>query len=571
MLLVLCCLPTALAADPSDRWFSLDTTADQGLAPPTRALDLETPQSALESFVAAARSGRPGDAAHVLDLRDIPRGDLPDRAIELAERLDAVLDRRVWNPWDRLLDRPDGMPTDSKDNPMAGSPRRSIRIALIDIDGVPHAIRLNRVKPTDGPAVWRFSRQTVDNIDPLFEAYGPTAFELWIPDPLRGSAFWGLKWWEIIAIPVMLLLALGAALLVFRGLGRLRRRDDTLGDFADGLRVPGALAAATVVLWIITTVVTFSGPFNVVFDPAIATLLMVAITLVVVRLIDAGVQATLTDGVDDLSDVENADARETYTNLSAFRRMLLLIGMTAGLGVVLSQTNLFANLGLSLVASASVLGIVLGFAGRTVLSNIMASLQIAFSKNARLGDQLIFDGYLCYVEKIHFTYVQLRTWDDRRLIVPVTELTSQTFENLSSVTPETIRSIRFELDPRADPELLRDAYESFLDGEERADDHREFIIVDHSPHSVTLRAELPLSVGEHRLGRPGRPARTSPGRGPQAGGRWTGDLPDPAREPHELRRPGETGALLTRHRPHGGGGRSHSLRASDGCGTTGTP
>ena len=66
-------------------------------------------------------------------------------------------------------------------------------------------IRIARVQAPGGEPVWVFSRQTVANVPALYEAYGPTRFEKALPPLLREQAFWTLAWWEVIALPLILL------------------------------------------------------------------------------------------------------------------------------------------------------------------------------------------------------------------------------------------------------------------------------------------------------------------------------------------------------------------------------
>ena len=133
-----------------------------------------------------------------------------------------------------------------------------------------------------------------------------------------------------------------------------------------------------------------------------------------------------------------------------------------GAVVDLSSADLAANLGLSLLTSAGALTIVLGFAARNVLGNIMASLQIALNQSARVGDRVVYKGELCHVERINMTFVQLRNWDSTRLIVPVEEFASETFSNWTLQDPAMLRVLKLKLDPRADIDMLRRTFKEVL-------------------------------------------------------------------------------------------------------------
>ena len=455
-------------------------------------LEIETPRSALEAFIGASRRKQFDRAALMLDFRALPESQRTERAEELAKRLYAVLERRVWISWDGLPDRPDGVvESPSKDSAMSGEVRRSFRLATLQVDNVPVSIRMNRVSIDGGDPVWVFSQQTVANVDMLFEAFGPTQMERSIPDSLRKEAILGLERWELIAAPLLLMLAAAAGVLVYRLAGRaLPNAKVWWHRIIAGTQLPAALLVSTAILWAtIEFIVTFSGPVSVMLDPLIIGGLILAMVFFISAVMDAVIELAVHEDVDDLSANEHEQLRNRYTNVSAARRLIILVLLFIGIGIVLSQTNLFTNLGLGILASAGVIGLTVGFAAREVLSNILASLQIAFSKSARIGDRLIYQGNLCSVEQIYFTYVQLLTWDDRRLIVPVNELVSTCFENLTLKDSQLIRHVTLLLDHRADPDLLRETFEEFVQEDERVleEEESKVEVVGHTPQGMETR------------------------------------------------------------------------------------
>ncbi len=103
---------------------------------------------------------------------------------------------------------------------------------------------------------------------------------------------------------------------------------------------------------------------------------------------------------------------------------------------------------------------------RKVLGDIMASVQIAFAQTARIGDAIRYDGQWCYVEKIGFTHLRLRTWDERRLIAPVSDFTSDSFENWTKQESRLMMHVELEFDNRADVEALRQPFREFVENDE---------------------------------------------------------------------------------------------------------
>jgi small-conductance mechanosensitive channel len=234
---------------------------------------------------------------------------------------------------------------------------------------------------------------------------------------------------------------------------------------------------------------TFSGPVNAVLTPLQTALLIIALVLIAVRGVDAVLDQVVRSNLKNISDEQTAEERDLYTNISAARRAVIVIAFIVGIGLILVQLNLSDTLGFSLLASAGAVGLVLAFAARKVLADIMASLQIALTKSARIGDAVLFEGNWCYVERINFTYVQLRSWDNRRIIVPVSEFVSSTFENWSKKDASMLKPVLLHLDHRADVDKLRDAFQKFVDGDDDLinKDDTKVQVIEHNAATMHVR------------------------------------------------------------------------------------
>ena len=469
-LILLATLTGAAAQDSAPtRYYEIDTL-NSGLPPAEAYIGHETPQGMMESFVAAANARNWQMAAHMLDLSDIDPALQAEMGPVLAKRMFDIAENGMWLDWGDLSDRPDAMATNvAAENPMAGEPRRNIRLAILELPDRPVSVRIARVKPADGEPVWLFSRQTVGNILALHEIYGPTRFEQSLPGFLRERAFWTLAWWEVVALPLVLLIAIGAAFLVHAWVGRVKWRQPSriARRILDSIQMPVALMACVGTFSLVNTLLfTFSGAVNRFLTPLQSTLFVIALAMIGVRIVDAVLDRVVQRNVEALGDSEAAEQRDLYTNISAARRVAIVLALGAGVSLVLIQTNAFESLGFSLLASAGVVGLVLAFAARSVLANIMASLQIALAKTARIGDAVLYDDQWCYVEKINFTYIQLQTWDNRRLIVPVNELVSHTFENWTKQDSSITKIVALRLDHRADVDRLREAFQEFVQNDE---------------------------------------------------------------------------------------------------------
>ena len=470
LLAVLLAAVPVRAQDGPSQWFFEVEAINPGLGPAPDDLDRETPQALLETFLSLAASDDPDEvarAAHLLDLREIAEGERAVRGPVLAGQLEEVISRKVWLDWADVTDRPDGLSAGGgSDDPLAGEPRRSIRLGLLELDDRPVPIRVNRIKPSDGDPVWLFSRQTVENVPALFELYGPTAFERALPDALKRTVVLGLAWWELVALPIVLALTFLVGLLVHRLMRAWADRTGRalVGDMVHATALPLAItAAAAFGFWVTANLFTFSAPIDAFLAPALTVLTVGAVLFITVHMFDLLLDYVLADDVSELEKPENANRRRFQTNLSAARRLVLVIVFLLAIGIVLMQLNLFEGAGAALLGSAGILTLVLAFAARSALANIMSSLQIAMSKSAKIGDAVLFEGQWAYVEKINFTYVQLKSWDMRRIIVPVNYFTSNPFENWTKRDPSMIKVVELRLNHFTDVDALRERFQAWVE------------------------------------------------------------------------------------------------------------
>ena len=432
-------------------------------------LDLDTPMGLMESFMRAGEKEDWARAGAALDLANVdPAERQPE---QLTAQLYDLMHRSVAFDWASLPDRPDAVDTTttSKD-PMSGVARRSLTIGQLELSNRTVPIRLARVQAPGGEPVWVFSRQTVENVPALYAVYGPSKFEKSLPPALREQAFWTLAWWEVIALPLILFAGALAAALTYLAISRLRRRQDEdskLYGVLQAIHLPATLLAfAGTFALVRLSFFRLSGPVKDLLDPLQLVLIIAAIIGIALSVIEALFDFATSQRTDELEAPDNNADRNFYTKMSAIRRIITVMILLAGIGFLLVASNLSSTLGFSIMASAGILGLVLAFAARKVLGDIMASVQIAFAQTARIGDAIRYDGQWCYVEKIGFTHLRLRTWDERRLIAPVSDFTNDSFENWTKEDASLMMHVELELDNRADVDALRQPFRDFVENDE---------------------------------------------------------------------------------------------------------
>lgn len=162
----------------------------------------------------------------------------------------------------------------------------------------------------------------------------------------------------------------------------------------------------------------------------------------------AGLVLAAADMILAKQDTESGDERagRVSTQVQLVGRVAAVLVWVLGIGGALLTFDGFRAVGASIFASAGVLSIIAGLAAQSSLANIFAGLQIAFGDSVRVGDTVIVEGEFGKVEEITLTYVVVRSWDERRLILPSTYFTTTMFENWTRTNREQTGVVLFDLD-----------------------------------------------------------------------------------------------------------------------------
>ncbi|WP_437790979.1 mechanosensitive ion channel family protein [Sorangium sp. So ce693] len=143
----------------------------------------------------------------------------------------------------------------------------------------------------------------------------------------------------------------------------------------------------------------------------------------------------------------------------------VLIVIVAG-ALVLMNFEAVRNVGVSLLASAGIAGVVLGLAAQKPVGAILSGLHILFTRPIDLGDKVVVDGEFGTIEEIRLTHVVVKIWDERRLIVPTARLLDQSFQNWTKHGSEKLGTVELYVDYRTPVDALRRHFESILPSSE---------------------------------------------------------------------------------------------------------
>lgn len=203
---------------------------------------------------------------------------------------------------------------------------------------------------------------------------------------------------------------------------------------------------------------------------------------------------------------ENFIARKHVTQVRVFKRVTDTIIVVITVSTALMTFDSVRQYGVSLFASAGAAGIIVGLAARPLLSNLIAGLQIAITQPIRIEDAVIIENEWGWVEDIASTYVVIRLWDWRRMVVPLSYFIEKPFQNWTRDTASLIGVIALHVDYRADvPRIRRWLQEAVkqsklwdgavvnlqvIDADSRTIELRALVSARNAPQSWDLRCEM---------------------------------------------------------------------------------
>lgn len=203
---------------------------------------------------------------------------------------------------------------------------------------------------------------------------------------------------------------------------------------------------------------------------------------------------------------DNLKARKIHTQYNILERIITVIIIFFAISAALMTFESIQKFGISLFASAGLASLIIGFSAQKIIASIIAGIQIAAAQPIRVDDVVIVEGEWGWIEEINLTYVVVKIWDQRRLIVPTTYFIENTFQNwtrkssfiLGTVFLHTdytvpIDEIRKELDRLLeDNELWNNKVKvvQVTDATEKSMQLRILVSADDSPTAWELRVFL---------------------------------------------------------------------------------
>ncbi|OKK22068.1 mechanosensitive ion channel protein [Streptomyces sp. CB00455] len=207
----------------------------------------------------------------------------------------------------------------------------------------------------------------------------------------------------------------------------------------------------------------------------------------VVHIASAAVESTYARYATGTRDP--ARLRRVRTQVTLIMRVVTAVVAVVAVAAMLLTFPGFRTLGTSMLASAGLIGIVAGVAAQSTLGNLFAGFQIAFGDMVRIGDTVVVDGEWGVVEEVTLTFLAVRTWDERRITMPVSYFTARPFENWSRGGIQMTGTVFIHCGHFVPVDLMREKLREVLHACPAWDGRAwDLAVTDTTPSTITVRA-----------------------------------------------------------------------------------
>lgn len=191
----------------------------------------------------------------------------------------------------------------------------------------------------------------------------------------------------------------------------------------------------------------------------------------------------------DVTASDNLKARAVSTQVNVLVKIVMVLILVIAGSTMLMTFDKVRQVGMSLLASAGIAGVIIGFAAQRSLATFIAGIQIAITQPIRLDDVVVVEGEWGRIEEITLTYVVVCVWDLRRLVLPITYFLEKPFQNWTRVSAELLGTVTLHCDYRVPVAVVRAELQNILAGTDLWDGRSSgLIVLEANEKTVVLRA-----------------------------------------------------------------------------------
>lgn len=310
-------------------------------------------------------------------------------------------------------------------------------------------------------------------------------------NPITDLSFSGMSPAAALSISASVVIAFSIHWVFFSLAARLARRGRSESDdvLVAAVRQPTRWLTVLLALAASLQPLTLGPRVGTIWSVGSKMILALIIGWLALRLLKAARQ--IVEMKSDISVEDNLKARRRHTRVRIlYRIMQFVIGFVV-VALMLIAIPGVRTIGVTLMASAGLAGLAVGAAAQPALKNLIAGIQMAFSEPIRLDDVVIVEGEWGRVEDIRLTYVIIRIWDDRRMIVPVSYFLEKPFQNWTTQTSDLLGTVFFHVDPTADVGRIRKKFVEATQANPRWDKRVAIVqVTEHRMDALELRGLL---------------------------------------------------------------------------------
>ena len=166
----------------------------------------------------------------------------------------------------------------------------------------------------------------------------------------------------------------------------------------------------------------------------------------------------------DISSEDNLESRKLHTQINLLEKVIFFIIIIITIGLILLSIDSIKEIGIGIFASAGVVGIIVGLSAQKIVGAALAGIQIAITQPFRIDDAVVVEDEWGWIEEINLTYVVVRIWDKRRLVLPSSYFLEKPFQNWTRTTADIIGSVFIYTDYTMPIEPLRTELTRLLEG-----------------------------------------------------------------------------------------------------------
>ncbi len=271
-----------------------------------------------------------------------------------------------------------------------------------------------------------------------------------------------MNWQSLLWLLAAAVAGLIACLVLFRVTGVFARRTQTVLD--DSLirhcRRPLQLVLPVLFIHFLLPVTRLPPGATVLLKQLLGVILIASIAWLVIKLTYVFEDFALSQFRIDVKD--NLQARRINTQIQILKKVVTVAVVIVALASILMTFEKIRYLGGSLLASAGIAGLIIGLAAQRSIGTLLAGIQIAITQPIRIDDVVIVENEWGRIEEITLTYVVVRIWDLRRLIVPITYFMEKPFQNWTRVTADILGTVFLYVDYTVPVRVIREELQRIL-------------------------------------------------------------------------------------------------------------